>query len=104
MIVEIRVEHSPTGEREDRRFRAGGTTDLSVAPYSYLTDDLSVYVGLSKPAIRVTSLVDSEVSDLYDEIMAADPATRTAAQERFIEYVAERLVAEVGGSNEEDPR
>ena len=51
--------------------------------------------GPDESGIHVTSLVDSELVDLYDEIMKSDPAERTIAEEAFIEYVAERLVAEV---------
>lgn len=46
------------------------------------------------------ALVDGEIVALYDEIMLKDPAERSIAEEAFIEYVAERLVAEVGGNNE----
>ena len=49
MKVHIRVEHSPTGEREDRRFRCGGTIDLSVSGYQYITDELAVYVDAEAP-------------------------------------------------------
>lgn len=58
-----------------------------------LTDP--VQYGPGVPRNKVTSLVDAPVSDLYDEIMRSDPADRTIAQEAFIEYVGERLVAEV---------
>jgi hypothetical protein len=45
--------------------------------------------------MRVTTLVDGEIVSLYDEIMLKDPMLRTAAEERFIEHVGERLFFEV---------
>lgn len=41
--------------------------------------------------------MNDAVSDLYDEIMARDPATRTDREEAFIEYVGGVRVTEVIG-------
>jgi len=50
--------------------------------------------------IHVTTLVDAEVVSLYDEILAKDPAVRTASEEAFIEHVGERLFLEVADESD----
>ena len=85
------AEHA--GHRVEVATYGSGLETLNVAVECL--DCSTVIVDEDRYPVRVTSLVDAELTNLYDEIMAADPLQRTAAEEAFIEYVAERLVAEV---------